>query len=107
MLEAEFQIVSDNLFIVNFIGRRPKLGLLEPGMDLLNYEIKQGKVTFNHEVGHGFFYLECDKCETTKQMFMQSRFHSGFGTCVFRPWVPAFDADNPFGLQMPTWITIK
>ena len=55
----------------------------------------------------GFSYLKCDKCETTKQVFMQTCFHRGFGTCVFHPWVPTFDSDNPSGLQVPTLIKIK
>lgn len=38
---------------------------------------------------------------------MQTPFHSDFGTCVFHPWVPEFDGDYPFGLQLPTWISIK
>lgn len=55
VLEDDFQIVSDHLLITNFIGPSPNFGFLEPWMVLLNYEIKQGNVTFNHELGHGFF----------------------------------------------------
>lgn len=95
------------MLIASFIGPKPKLGFLEPWLEASNSEIKQDKVTFNHEVGHGFVYLKCDTPTTFKHVLMQSPFHSDFGSCVFHPWVPAFEVDNPCNLQMPTWITIK
>jgi hypothetical protein len=107
ILGAEIQFLSDHLLIANFIGPKPKLGFLEPWLKSLNNTIKQGQVFFNHEAGFGFFYLKCDTQETTKQVLMQTPFPNDFGTCVFHPWVPVFDAANPSSLRLPTWITIK
>ena len=59
------------------------------------------------KLGHIFFYLKCDNQETTKQVLMQTPFHNDYGSCVFHPWVSTSDADNPSGLQLPTWRTIK
>ena len=36
-----------------------------------------------------------------KQVLMQAMFHNDLGMCVFHPWVSAFDASTPFGLQTP------
>lgn len=59
VLEAEIRFWFDHLLITNFIGPRSKLGFLEPRLETLNTKIKQGKVTINHEVGHGYVYLKC------------------------------------------------
>lgn len=102
VLEADLQFLSNNMSIANFIEPKSKLGFLEPWLEALNSEIKQGKVTLNHEVGHGFLYLKCDTLNTTKHVLMQTPFQSDFGSCVIHPWVPTFDVDNPSGWQLPT-----
>jgi len=52
VLEAKIQFVwSDHLLIAIFIGPKPRLGFLQPWLEALNSESKQGKVSFNHEVG--------------------------------------------------------
>lgn len=105
VLEAEIQFLSNHMLIANFIGPKPKFGILEPWMEALNSKIRNGHVSFNHEAC--FFYLKCNSPETMKQILMQTLFRNGLGMSVFHPWVLASDASNLSRSQLPTWITIK
>lgn len=52
VLKAKIQFVwFDHFLIATFIRPKPKLGILQPWLEPLNSETKQGRVSFNHEVG--------------------------------------------------------
>lgn len=52
VVEPKIQFVwFGHLLIATFIGPKPKLGILQPWSEALNSETKQGRVSFNHEVG--------------------------------------------------------
>jgi hypothetical protein len=63
---------------------------------LLQYKV-QGKVTFEQNMGWGFFLLKTNNMEVVRNMLLLTPFHSDFGLCLFQRWLPGFDPEEERG----------
>lgn len=58
-------------------------------------------------LGNGFFQILSQHPTATQKLLMLPPHHSKWGMCILQTWAPAFNANCPSNLKVPTWITLR
>jgi hypothetical protein len=64
-------------------------------------------VLFGCSLGKRFLMLKIDGLVMVKTLLMLTPFKIGWELVIFQEWVPSFNVDNPKGMRIPTWITLR
>jgi hypothetical protein len=95
-VQQESEYLRNFGVIASFIGRRPSALQFQQWRMLLQRKV-QGLVSFERNLGRGFFLLKTNNTEVVRSLLLLTLFHSDFGLCVFQQWDPGFDPETKRG----------
>lgn len=105
-VQKEEEYLRQHVLLAYFVGGRPASYLLNQWMGALQRQMGAW-VAVGRNLGRGFIQLRVKDPDMLQKLLMLSLFKSRWGTCVMQKWMPNFDATNPKGMLMPTWITLR